>query len=97
MDAAEATEKLKQYRSGIDALDGEILALLNRRGSIALEIGATKREAGLPVVELGRERAVIEGMVARNEGPLAADAVERIYTAIMLEMRRLQECPGSSS
>ncbi len=97
MDGAEATERLKGYRSQIDELDGEILALLNRRGGIALEIGATKRAAGLPVVELGRERAVIEGMVARSGGPLPAESIERIYTAIMLEMRRLQECRESSS
>ncbi len=88
---SKAVEKLKGFRGEIDALDGQILSLLNKRASVALRIGATKREAGLPVVELNRERAVVEGMAARNGGPLSNEAVERIYTAIMLEMRRLQE------
>jgi chorismate mutase len=45
----------------------------------------------LPVVELARERAVVERMMERNGGPLSAQAVERIYQTIMLEMRRIQE------
>jgi chorismate mutase / prephenate dehydratase len=87
----EAVEKLKGFRGSIDSLDSQILDLLNQRAAVALDIGATKRAAGLPVVELSRERAVIEGMGSRNAGPLSNDAIERIYTAIMLEMRRLQE------
>ena len=91
MGVDEAVEKLKGFRGSIDSLDSQILNLLNQRATIALDIGATKRAAGLPVVELSRERAVIEGMGSRNAGPLSNDAIERIYTAIMLEMRRLQE------
>ena len=91
MGVDDAAEKLKGFRCQIDALDGRILELLSERAQVALQIGSTKREAGLPVVELSRERAVVEGMGARNSGPLSNDAVERIYTAIMMEMRRLQE------
>jgi len=87
----ETLEKLKQCRGQIDGLDLKILDLLNERAQVALEIGAAKREAGLPVVELSRERAVVEGMMSRNGGPLTHDAIERIYTAVMMEMRRLQE------
>ncbi len=91
MGVDEAVEKLKGFRTQIDAIDSRILSMLNERAAVALEIGATKRAAGLPVVELSRERAVIEGMGARNLGPLSNEAIELIYTAIMLEMRRLQE------
>lgn len=91
MGVDETVEKLKRLRSRIDFFDGQILDLLNERAAVALEIGAAKRAAGRPVVELGRERAVVEGMSDRNNGPLSNEAVERIYTAIMMEMRRLQE------
>lgn len=91
MGVDEAVEKLKGFRGQIDSIDSRILEMLNERATVALEIGATKRAAGLPVVELSRERAVIEGMGSRNRGPLSNDAIERIYTAVMLEMRRLQE------
>ena len=91
MGVSDPAERLKQFRGLIDSLDVQILALLNERATVALEIGATKKAAGLPVVELTRERAVVEGMMGRNLGPLGNDAVERIYIAIMMEMRRLQD------
>ncbi len=91
MTATDAAVVLKDYRDRIDSLDGEILLLLNKRAAIATEIGKAKASAGLPVVELTREHAVIEGVAARNAGPLEHGAVERIYAAIMLEMRRLQQ------
>lgn len=91
MGVSDPAERLQQFRGLIDSLDVQILALLNERAAVALEIGATKKSAGLPVVELTRERAVVEGMMGRNVGPLSNDAIERIYIAIMMEMRRLQD------
>ena len=91
MGVSDPAERLKEFRGLIDSLDEKILALLNERATVALEIGATKKSAGLPVVELTRERVVVERMRGRNSGPLGNDAIERIYIAIMLEMRRLQD------
>lgn len=91
MTEAEARAELGKYRGRIDELDGQILALLNQRAKIAEEIGDVKRSAGLPVVELSRETAVVDNMVARNSGPLTNLSVAVIYRAIMLEMRRIQE------
>lgn len=87
----EAQALLAQYRTQIDSLDTQILALLNERARIAEAIGDAKSSAGLPVVELAREKAVIDRMVERNPGPLEGEAVGRIYQAVMLEMRRIQE------
>jgi chorismate mutase-like protein len=91
MTAEEAQKALQGFRDEIDALDARILALLNERAAVAEKIGDTKAAASLPVVELARERAVVERMMERNGGPLSAQAVERIYQTIMLEMRRIQE------
>lgn len=91
MTQEEAQSLLGQYRTQIDSLDTQILKLLNERASIAEKIGDAKAAAGLPVVELAREKAVVDRMVERNAGPLAGEAVARIYQAVMLEMRRIQE------
>ncbi|WP_031499662.1 chorismate mutase [Bryobacter aggregatus] len=91
MSDAKTQEVLLECRGRIDALDEKIILLLNERAEVALEIGQAKANAGLPVVELGRERVVIDRMVGKSTGPLDPDAVERIYTVIMMEMRRLQE------
>ncbi|MBY0505737.1 MAG: chorismate mutase [Bryobacteraceae bacterium] len=91
MTEALAREELGKFRAQIDEVDGLILSLLNRRAKIAEQIGDIKRAAGLPVVELSRESAVVENMAARNQGPLTDFSVAEIYRAIMLEMRRIQE------
>ena len=91
MTEPEARAALGQFREKIDALDGDILALLNQRARIAEQIGDIKRAAGLPVVELSRETAVVDNMVARNAGPLTNESVSAIYRAVMLEMRHIQE------
>ena len=91
MTELEAREALGGLRRQIDELDGEILGLLNQRAQVAEQIGDVKRAAGLPVVELAREAAVVEKMVSRNAGPLTDFSVAEIYRAIMLEMRRIQE------
>jgi chorismate mutase/prephenate dehydratase len=91
MTLEEARAELARFRGTIDELDGEILALLNRRARVAEQIGDIKSAAGLPVVELSRETAVVDNMVSRNSGPLPNLSVAAIYRAIMLEMRHIQE------
>jgi len=91
MTETEARQELGKFRGKIDEVDGQILALLNHRATIAEQIGDIKRAAGLPVVEMAREAAVVENMVSRNQGPLTDFSVAEIYRAIMLEMRRIQE------
>jgi chorismate mutase/prephenate dehydratase len=91
MTEQEARAELGKFRSKIDELDTKILELLNRRARIAEEIGDVKRSAGLPVVEMARETAVVDNMVARNTGPLPDLSVAAVFRAIMLEMRHIQE------
>ena len=44
--------ELSDYRAQLDALDGELLSLFCRRMDIAAQIGAYKKEHGLPVLDL---------------------------------------------
>jgi chorismate mutase len=90
MTIEEAKQILGGFRCHIDEIDNQILHLLNRRAAIAVQIGDTKHAAGLPVVELSREEAVIQRMIEASEGPLSPEAVKHLYTTIMQEMRRLQ-------
>ncbi len=83
--------KLEERRNEIDAIDSEILALLNRRAAIAKEIGILKTQAGLPLVDLARESEIIRSLTQQNEGMgLEDEAVERIYERILTESRLLQ-------
>ena len=78
------------WRSRIDALDGELLRLLNERARLALQVGESKKEAGLSLCDHRREREVIERMCEANEGPLDDRAIVELYRAVIHESRRIQ-------
>jgi chorismate mutase/prephenate dehydratase len=81
---------LAQLRTEIDAVDRELLALLNRRAGLANEVGELKRAEGSPVFRPEREAQVINGLQERNEGPLKSENVATIWREIMSACRALE-------
>ena len=81
---------LATLRQRIDALDRELLALLNRRAALALEVGEIKKREGSVVFRPEREAQVIDGLKAVNAGPLATDSVAPIWREIMSACRALE-------
>ncbi|MCU0774062.1 MAG: prephenate dehydratase [Ideonella sp.] len=77
-------------RQQIDALDRELLALLNRRAGLALEVGEIKKRQGSAVFRPEREAQVIEGLKAHNPGPLRGESVAPIWREIMSACRSLE-------
>lgn len=82
------TAAIERWRDEIDALDAELLGLLNRRAALALEVGRRKLGAGLPLRDPKRERRILERAVRENSGPLGPAAVERLFRTILAESRR---------
>lgn len=80
---------IEDWRGEIDAIDEEVLRLLNRRAQIAIEVGRLKREAGLPLSDPERERDVLSHVRQANAGPLDAQAVAKLFRAIIRESRRV--------
>jgi chorismate mutase / prephenate dehydratase len=81
---------LLALRERIDAVDRELLALLNRRAALAQEVGELKKQEGSVVFRPEREAQVIEGLKAVNPGPLQADNVAPIWREIMSACRSLE-------
>jgi chorismate mutase len=81
---------IEDWRVEIDKIDGELLRLLNARAELAVRVGESKRRAGLLVCDREREREVIGRARRDNPGPLDADAVARLFRAVIRESRRLQ-------
>lgn len=81
---------LSELRTQIDALDQELLVLLNRRASLAHEVGEIKRVEGSPVFRPDRETQVIANLQAGNPGPLKANSVASIWREIMSACRSLE-------
>lgn len=82
---------LSEWRARIDAVDQQLVDLLNQRLQYVLEIGRLKRQHGRPVQDLQRERAILERLTAYNQGPLSAQAIEDLFNRIMQEARNLEE------
>jgi len=81
---------LSELRTQIDAVDSELLALLNRRAALANEVGEIKRAEGSAVFRPEREAQVINGLQAANPGPLKAGNVATIWREIMSACRALE-------
>ncbi len=88
--AANVAPDLLALRQQIDDLDRQLLALLNRRAALALEVGEIKKKEGSVVFRPEREAQVIDGLKAGNAGPLLNDSVAPIWREIMSACRALE-------
>ena len=74
-------DPLIQHRMAIDAIDDEILKLVNARAGHAQAIGALK--GGSLVYRPEREAQVLRRIKENNPGPLEAETVARLFREIM--------------
>ena len=81
---------LLAFRAQIDGLDRELLALLNRRAALALQVGEVKKKEGSVAFRPEREAQVIDGLKGLNTGPLASASVAPIWREIMSACRALE-------
>lgn len=82
---------ISEWRKKIDEIDGRLVELLSARARAAHEIGRLKRDAGLPIYEPDRERAVLAHIAQANPGPLSERELISIYERIMDIMRLIQQ------
>lgn len=85
-----SAEDLSPWRDQIDALDRQILALLNQRAQAAQQIGHIKQRLSMPVFRPERERQVIDRLHAQNTGPLRNAGISAIWREIMSACRALE-------
>lgn len=79
----EASAGLAGLRVQIDALDQQLLALLNQRAHVAEQVGEIKKREGTPFFRPDRVAQVIDKMERSNQGPLKAPHVAAIWREIM--------------
>ncbi|EGI77553.1 prephenate dehydratase [Hylemonella gracilis] len=81
---------LAELRTAIDAVDQELLALLNRRAALAHEVGEVKKLDGSPVFRPEREAQVIASLQQANPGPLKPEGIAHVWREIMSACRALE-------
>lgn len=87
---AKLLAELGQFRDQIDSIDRQILELLNKRASLAEEIGAVKARTDAPVMRPEREAQVIDKLTAANQGPLQPEHIKVLFKEIMSACRSLE-------
>lgn len=74
---------LESQRQKIDQIDREIVRLFEERTRTVEEVARVKLENDQPILDEGRERAVIEKVQAYLKDPSLEGEVADLYTQIM--------------
>jgi 3-deoxy-7-phosphoheptulonate synthase / chorismate mutase len=82
---------LPDLRDRIDALNGRILALLQERAEIVLEVARVKQEQGLRGHDPKREEEMLRRLTAELSGPFGPAEIRAIFKAIFRASLAIQE------
>lgn len=85
---------MAEIRESIDAIDDQVLSLLNQRAEAVLEVGAWKQARGQAVLDPSRENRIVERLLRLNRGPLDAESLESLYRVLIASFRAFEERAG---
>ena len=80
---------LEQLRAEIDGLDQQIVELFKARMEAAGEVAGYKKEHGLPVLDAGRERTLLN-KIAQQAGEELGDYAQSVYRTLLSVSRSYQ-------
>ena len=86
----ERDKEIADVRARIDALDDQILDLLNERAGCNADIGKLKATSGSTSFVPGRELEIFERLEARSRGPFPRDAIRNVFREIISASISLQ-------
>src|SRR5262245_9628336 len=75
-------DPMDRLRRSIDAIDKEMVRLLNERAGCAIALGRIKKDRGLPIYQPAREEEVLGNVQRVNVGPLESEALRRLFERI---------------
>jgi 3-deoxy-7-phosphoheptulonate synthase/chorismate mutase len=84
-------ERFEELRRQLDAVNLEILGVLNRRAELVQEIGQMKSGKGTERFDPIREKEMLDLVVAANEGPFPSDTIRHLFKQIFQASLGLQE------
>lgn len=87
----EPQNPLTHARNEIDALDAQLVELLNRRAELAQSIGHLKGRDQRPFFTPEREREVFERLREINAGPLLPEQLRSIFREVISAARALEK------
>lgn len=88
-----STDELARLRAEMDALNRELLQLLQRRARLVRRIGEHKQRQGLPLVDVRRERAMLRELLRDPGEGFDRDALRQILASLFAASRALLQQP----
>jgi chorismate mutase/prephenate dehydratase len=76
-------KEMEEIRQGIDAVDEEIVRLLDQRAWLARRIGEIKHQNGLAAYAPAREKAVFDRVAALSEGEFPQRGLQAVFREII--------------
>jgi len=83
--------ELKNLRGEIDAIDEEILNLLNRRARIVIEVAGIKRKENTRFYSPEREKEILQRLISINKGPFPNSAIKPLFREILSASLSLEQ------
>ena len=91
-------KNLEECRSGIDAVDHQIVRLFEERMQLCRDVALYKIANGMQVLDRSREEKVLESRAAMLDDPYWAESVRSLFEGIMAlsraEQQKLLEAAG---
>jgi len=81
---------LQQIREEIDAIDDELVQLLEKRMDMAVKVAEYKKQNNIPIYNPTREQEVLDRM-AKKVSDDRVEAISKIYSLLFLLSRNEQE------
>src|SRR5579883_367452 len=82
---------LDDLRKKIDAIDDELLALLDARATVAADVARAKQAAHVATYDPERERQVLARLESKSGGRFPREAIRAVYREVMSACLALQE------
>ncbi|KPL12301.1 hypothetical protein AMJ85_01255 [candidate division BRC1 bacterium SM23_51] len=83
--------KLDQLRKRIDALDRQMVELLDRRAKLAKQIGEYKKRRGLDYYNPARQKMILGRVLNRGAGEFPRTGLKAVFTEIMSHCLALEK------
>lgn len=90
MEAQEALSKIEEHRKEIDALDEQLIRLINERATHSLAIRVLKPYANMNLYDPEREEKIYKRLEGINNGPMHSEDVREIYAALLKVMKSIK-------
>jgi chorismate mutase/prephenate dehydratase len=87
-----SADPLEQLRNNIDAIDRQLVDLINQRAHQVIEVGKIKQGSSIPIYAPHREAAVMKKVQTLNAGGVfPQEAIEAIYREMMSGSFKLEQ------